>query len=252
LLIVETSNVHLEGRLAKNAGVTPGEYVQLTVSDSGHGMTREVKARIFEPFFTTKPVGRGTGLGLSTVYGIVQSVGGTIAVRSDVGRGTAFKLYFPTAPLRAERHELAMGRRPDMPTGDETIVLVEDDASVRAFAARVLGMAGYRVLEADSPFRGLALVEVEDARVDAILTDIIMPGMNGCELAKRVWAKRPQMPVLYMSGYTDQVLREQDMSLDDGSLLEKPFTASQLLGKMREVLGAKEVAESTEEPIYTE
>ena len=239
LLIVETSNVQLEGRLAENAGVAPGEYIQLTVSDSGHGMTREVKARIFEPFFTTKAVGRGTGLGLSTVYGIVQSVGGTITVRSDVGRGTSFKLYFPTAPLRAERPEMTTGPRPDMPTGDETIVLVEDDSSVRAFAARVLRMAGYHVLEADSPTKALELVDVADTRVDAILTDIIMPGMNGCELAKRVWAKRPQMPVLYMSGYTDQVLREQDMSLDDGSLLEKPFTVSQLLGKMREVLGAK-------------
>jgi CheY-like chemotaxis protein len=134
---------------------------------------------------------------------------------------------------------MTTGPRPDMPTGDETIVLVEDDSSVRAFAARVLRMAGYHVLEADSPTKALELVDVADTRVDAILTDIIMPGMNGCELAKRVWAKRPQMPVLYMSGYTDQVLREQDMSLDDGSLLEKPFTVSQLLGKMREVLGAK-------------
>ncbi len=240
LLIVETSNVQLEGRLAENAGVAPGEYIQLTISDSGHGMTPEVKARIFEPFFTTKEIGRGTGLGLPTVYGIVQSVGGTIAVRSDVGRGTSFKLYFPMAPVRAERSEMAMGRRPEMPTGDETIVLVEDDSSVRAFAARVLSTAGYQVLEADSAARGLELIEAEDARVDAILTDIIMPGMNGCELAKRVWATRPQMPVLYMSGYTDQVLREQEMSLDDGSLLQKPFTASQLLEKVREVLGAKE------------
>jgi two-component system cell cycle sensor histidine kinase/response regulator CckA len=113
---------------------------------------------------------------------------------------------------------------------------------VRAFAARVLRLAGYNVLEAESPARGLELAERVE-RVDAILTDIIMPGMNGCELAKRVRAKRPQMPVLYMSGYTDQVLREQDMSLDESSLLEKPFTASQLLGKMREVLGAKGVVE---------
>jgi two-component system, cell cycle sensor histidine kinase and response regulator CckA len=242
LLIIETSNIHVEGRLALNAGLAPGEYVQLTVADSGHGMTREVKARIFEPFFTTKPVGRGTGLGLSTVYGIVQSVGGTIAVTSDVGRGTSFKLYFPTAPVRAERTDMLISRRPDLPTGDETIVLVEDDSSVRAFAGRVLRMAGYNVLEADSPARGLELIEDDETRVDAMLTDIIMPGMNGCELAKRVWTKRPHLPVLYMSGYTDQVLREQDMSLDECSLLEKPFTASQLLGKIREVLGAKQEA----------
>jgi two-component system, cell cycle sensor histidine kinase and response regulator CckA len=237
LLIVETSTIQLEGRTAEDAGLAPGEYVQLTVADSGQGMTREVKARIFEPFFTTKAIGRGTGLGLSTVYGIVQSVGGTIAVRSDVGRGTCFKLYFPKAALRAQDAEPPVDRRPDLPTGDETIVVVDDDPSVRAFAARVLRIAGYCVLEAETPARGLELAECE-ARVDAILTDIMMPGMNGCELAKRIWMKRPALPVLYMSGYTDQVLREQELALDDRTLLEKPFTATQLLGKVREVLSA--------------
>ena len=236
-LTIETSRVVLDAEYARtHTYVTPGEYALLAVSDAGIGIAPEVRGKIFEPFFTTKERGKGTGLGLATCYGIVKQAGGHIEVYSEVGLGTTMKVYFPQAgeaAVAASASKRVLGRR-----GTETILLVEDETMVLRIAVRVLETQGYRVLQARSGEEALQLLEGRADHVHLLLSDIVLPGMNGRVLSERVRALRPDARVLYTSGYTeDSVLRQR--LLDHGaSLVQKPFTAEVLCRKVREMLDA--------------
>jgi PAS domain S-box-containing protein len=235
-LTLETANADLDERYAaEHPGVTPGEYVMLAVSDTGTGMSRETQAHIFEPFFTTKEMGRGTGLGLSTVYGIVQQSGGHIWVYSEVDHGTTFKIYFPRS---AEALEVAAGAPSTASAshGSEVILLVEDDDLVRNLTREILSACGYTVLAPENVKVARALGEAQGAKIQLLLTDVIMPTMNGRELAQALLARHPGMKVLYMSGYAENAIVHHGV-LDEGTyFLEKPFTPSALAAKVREVL----------------
>ena len=232
---VETDNVHLAAAPDRPDALPAGPYAVLRVLDTGTGMDAATQARIFEPFFTTKEPGKGTGLGLSMVHGVVRQHGGAIRVRSIHGGGTTFEIYLPqveAAPETAGADEAAA--RPAI--GHETILLVEDEDDVRALAREVLERQGYTVLEAPDGVQALGVFEKDGARIDLILTDVVMPRMSGRELVDRVRSRRPTMPVLYMSGYTaDAIVRHgvRDSSL---LLLNKPFAPTDLIAKVREVL----------------
>ena len=235
-LTLETSNIDLDEAYAKDhAGVTPGPYVMLAVCDTGVGMDLETKRHIFEPFFTTKVMGRGTGLGLSMAYGIVKQSEGFIEVYSEPGQGTTFKIYLPRVAAPAE---VLMGKQPPVETarGTETILLVEDDQQLRELAGRVLTGCGYQVLVADSAAEGITRCESHDGKIHLLLTDVVMPGSGGREVAKQVMARRPDVKVLYMSGYTTNAIVHHGV-LDAGiAFLQKPFTPASLAAKIREVL----------------
>jgi PAS domain S-box-containing protein len=233
---IETDRVVLVGPAAHTLNLAAGAYVTLKFSDTGHGMDADTKARAFESFFTTKGRGLGTGLGLSSVYGIIRSLNGAITIDSEVGRGTTFKLYFPESSLQ-ERVVEPHPMQPGAHTGSETIVLVEDDDRVRTFSSRVLRSAGYNVIDAGSPSQALKFIQRDGEKIDALLTDVIMPEMDGVELARRVREVRPGTRVLYMSGYTDEVFQEHQLSMEGELLIEKPFTAAGLLRRMRDALG---------------
>jgi two-component system cell cycle sensor histidine kinase/response regulator CckA len=235
-LTLETANVELDEHYAsQHAGVVPGRYVMLAVSDTGSGMTAETQARVFEPFFTTKEMGQGTGLGLSMVYGIVKQSGGSIWVYSEVGHGTTFKVYLP----RTEEAAAAMpSTAPALATmrGTETILLVEDDRQVRDLARAILAACGYHLVIPDDPRSVAAMAEQHAMTIQLLLTDVIMPGVNGRELAQQLAGFNPRIKVLYMSGYTDNAIVHHGV-LDAGNyFLQKPFTPSGLAGKVREVL----------------
>ena len=237
-LTIETANAQLDSAYAsEHQPIAPGRYVMLAVSDIGEGMSAEVQARIFEPFFTTKEVGKGTGLGLSTVYGIVKQSGGYIWVYSEPGRGTAFKIYFPCVDQAAET--LGVEKRPsDALRGTETVLLVEDDAQLRQLSSSVLAHCGYRMLVANGPEEGLAIAKSNHKDIRLLITDVVMPGMNGRQLAEQILRDSPNMKVLYISGYTNNAIVHYGV-LDTGLwFLPKPFTLSALIGKVREVLDA--------------
>jgi signal transduction histidine kinase len=217
-----------------SARMPPGRYARLTVSDTGHGMDALTRARIFEPFFTTKPAGQGSGLGLATVYGIVKQSGGFIWVYSEVGQGTAFTIYLPefTGPAA----ELPASVAPHSPRGAETILIVEDEAAVRRMAARALAGQGYTILEAENGAEALELLARTTGPVDLVLTDVVMPRLNGRELGERLAAERPELPVLFMSGYTDDDIVRRGMLHPDSPFLQKPFMPADLSRKVREVL----------------
>jgi signal transduction histidine kinase/CheY-like chemotaxis protein len=236
-LTIETAAVELNEEYAnRHIGVAPGHYVMLAVSDTGSGMDAATKARLFEPFFTTKEKGKGTGLGLSIVYGIVKQNGGDILVYSEPGRGTAFKLYLPavisTEVPAVRQNEDAAAEVPVT----ETVLLVEDDSQVRSLARKILVRLGYRVLEAESADEALNILSDEEGPLDLLLTDIVMPGMNGIELARRVRSIRPGVRVLFMSGYTDNAVTEQGILGAGAPFLQKPFTSAILARMVREVL----------------
>jgi len=237
-LTLETSNVHLdEAYMSEHQPVPSGPYVMLAVSDTGTGMTAEVQARIFEPFFTTKEVGKGTGLGLSTVYGIVKQSGGFIWVYSEVGLGSTFKIYLPRIDENADpkRSDNKLDR---VLRGTETILLVEDDPQLRQLASSVLTHCGYRLLIASNPEEGLSLAATHQSEIKLLITDVVMPGMNGRQLADRILQASPWIRVLYISGYTNNAIVHYGV-LDEGlSFLPKPFSLSALIGKVREVLDA--------------
>jgi CheY-like chemotaxis protein len=238
-LTIETAAIELTESysMARGALVPPGEYVMLAVSDTGVGMSDETQARLFEPFFTTKEVGRGTGLGLSTVYGIVKQLEGFIWVYSEPGRGSTFKLYFPR--VLAEPTAVPAPRPVSGDVhGTETVLLVEDDEDIRGAAARILTKAGYRLLVAANGEGGLELCRTHPARIDLLITDVIMPGMNGRELAEKASAIVPGLRVLYSSGYTDEVIVRHGVLAAGTSYLAKPFTPEGLLRKVRETLDA--------------
>jgi CheY-like chemotaxis protein len=220
----------------------PGHYVLLVVSDDGEGMSPETRARIFEPFYTTKELGRGTGLGLSTVYGIVQQSGGHIAVQSEPGAGSTFRVYLP-AVLAAGAPSAASEQAPAYPRGSETVLLVEDNIYVRRLAASWLTEHGYTVLDAGDGDEALRLIDsMQDRRIDLLITDVVMPGMSGGVLAERVAKRRPETLVLYVSGYTDDDIVRHGVSERGLAFLQKPFSPATFLRRTREVL------DSTEQP----
>jgi signal transduction histidine kinase/DNA-binding NarL/FixJ family response regulator len=234
-LTIETANVDLEG--ARDAGGKPvprGRYAMLAVSDTGVGMAEELLRNIFEPFFTTKDKGRGTGLGLSTVHGIVEQSGGYVSVYSEVGVGTAFKIYLPSTdalPTRAtpSRHTRIVG-------GKERILVAEDEELVRKAAVRILGRAGYEVIEATHGAAALAIAEREECTIHLLLTDIVMPTMSGRDLVDRIRVTHPEMKVIFMSGYTDNAIVHHGVLEEGTAFVQKPFTPETLLLKIRDVL----------------
>ncbi|HXG08172.1 MAG TPA: response regulator [Gemmataceae bacterium] len=253
-LTIETANVELAEDDAQG-DVPAGRYVLLAISDTGGGMSAEVRSHLFEPFFTTKGPGKGTGLGLSTVYGIVKQSGGAISVCSALGRGTTFHIYLP----RVE--EPAMPDRPDLSNpgvplpaasaeggekrGDTgTILLVEDEEAVRAVASLVLQKAGYKVLQARHGVEALAQVGVHDGPIHLLITDVIMPQMGGCDLADRLAALRPGIKVLFLSGYPDEAVIRHGSLPAGAAFLQKPFTPGALTQKVRELLNCPQGTET--------
>jgi CheY-like chemotaxis protein len=236
-LTIETANVDLDETVSRqHAKVLPGSYVTLAVTDTGIGMDADTQARIFEPFFTTKGPSEGTGLGLSTVYGIVSQSGGTILVYSELGHGTSFKIYLPRVqgvPVRVQA---------SVPTasslgGSETVLVVEDEDAVRSLVCSILKKRGYTVLRAKNGGEGLLVCERHPNNIDLMISDVIMPAMSGSDLAARLKTVRPGMKVLFMSGYTDKAVVNHGV-LDPGvAFLGKPFTPQALARKVREILG---------------
>jgi nitrogen-specific signal transduction histidine kinase/ActR/RegA family two-component response regulator len=236
-ILIETSNVDLDSTYTRDHPVVrPGPYVLLAVSDTGIGMTADTIAHIFEPFYTTKESGRGTGLGLSTVYGIVKQSGGYIWVYSELGKGTTFKVYLPRVKDAVQASPAPETPASTTHTARETILLVEDEPAVRELTRTVLSERGYKVIEALTPEDAERLAGNNGAEIHLLLTDVVMPGMSGHALAKRLTARYPHLRVLYMSGYTYNVIA-QDGTLEEGiSFLQKPFTPQVLAQKVREVL----------------
>jgi CheY-like chemotaxis protein len=237
-LSIETANTVLDRAYASSqVDVRPGEYVVITVGDTGVGMSDEVKAHLFEPFFTTKERGQGTGLGLPTVFGIVKQNGGHIEVRSEIGVGTTFEIFLPvteqveapTAAPTTSAHEV---------TGTETILLVEDEAPVRELAVQILRAHGYRVLAAENGPRALEVSNEYRGSIQLLLTDVVMPQMNGKELAHRLQAMRRDIRVLYISGYSEDVIAHHGIVEEGAVVLAKPFTLEALTRKVRAVLDA--------------
>ncbi|PYS24865.1 MAG: hybrid sensor histidine kinase/response regulator [Acidobacteria bacterium] len=238
-LTIETMTVELDSEYTgKRLGVVPGRYVMLAVSDTGTGMNEETKARIFDPFFTTKEKGKGTGLGLSTVYGIVKQSGGNIWVYSEEGRGTTFKVYLPQLET-AETVESLQVETEIMP-GSETILLLEDEDTVRNLARQILEGAGYKVVEVSRGEEAIKRFAAEDGSIDLLLTDVVMPEMSGKEVADRVCELSPSLKVLFMSGYTDEAIVHHGVLDSNVQFIQKPFTPAALTTKVRQVLDLDE------------
>jgi PAS domain S-box-containing protein len=235
-LIIETTNTELDASyVERHPGVVPGRYVLLAITDNGVGMDRQTLQRIFDPFFTTKEQGRGTGLGLSTTYGIVKQNGGFISVYSEPGKGTAFRIYLPAigSEVAAEKEAEPVVT---VAGGSETILLVEDQEEVRTLAAKVLTRYGYRVLEGSDGEDALLQAKLHPEPIHLLLTDVVMPGMTGRELAERLKQLRPEIKVVYMSGYSGNAIKHQGLLAPGVDYIPKPFTALSLAGKVREVL----------------
>jgi CheY-like chemotaxis protein len=233
-LRIETANVYLDETYARiHPPQQAGPYVSLTVSDTGIGMDAETQAHIFEPFFTTKEIGKGTGLGLSTVYGVVRQSGGHIWVYSELGHGTTFKIYLPLTG-RAPHLEKSSPKPAGSLRGTETILLVEDAQPLRELASSLLAEDGYTVLEAGHPEQAVEIAQKYDGPIHLLLTDMVMPGMNGRALAEKLAPIRPDMKVVYMSGYT--AFSHSALLDPDLVFLPKPFTKASLLSKLRQIL----------------
>ncbi len=235
-LTIEAGNVELDERYARShVGAAPGSYVMLAVSDNGTGMDADTQAHIFEPFFTTKEEGKGTGLGLSTVYGIVKQSGGNIWVYSEPGQGTSFKIYLPRVEEPADGLAAEAPAAPP-PRGSETVLLVEDDDEVRGLAREILDAFGYHVLEARRGDEAVAIAVQHAGVIHLLVTDVVMPGMNGREVAEAVARQRPETKVLYLSGYTENAIVHHGIVDRRTAFLQKPFAPDTLARKVREVL----------------
>jgi PAS domain S-box-containing protein len=238
-LSLETAKVELDASyVAQHADSHPGPHALLAVSDTGRGMDADTRSHLFEPFFTTKEVGRGTGLGLSTVYGIVRQSGGHVEVYSEPGRGSVFRIFLPQAAAGAESGAPAGALPRDLPRGSETVLLVEDDDILRQLIHLLLDKAGYKVLCETSAAGALARAGTQAEPIHLVLTDVVMPGMSGPELASLLASRLPAARVLYMSGYTADVIARRSLLPPGAPFLEKPFRGGELLRKVREVLGA--------------
>ncbi len=241
-ITIETANVSLDELYARRrTGVEPGQYVMMAVSDTGSGMDAETQAQIFEPFFTTKGLGKGTGLGLATVYGIVKQSGGWIWVYSEPGRGTTFKVYLPQVdhPIRPTHHNKAVC---DRLQGTETILLAEDQDGIRELASEFLKRSGYTILEAKDGSDALRMAEGYPDEIDLLVTDVAMPNIDGPELADRLAVLRPHMKIIFMSGFAEYVKDNRKLAVPDRVTLQKPFALGTLARKVREVLDAKDTS----------
>jgi CheY-like chemotaxis protein len=240
-LLIETTNVVLDGAYPlSHLSAQPGPHVALAVTDTGSGMDAATQARIFEPFFTTKGLGHGTGLGLATVYGIVRQSGGHIWVYSEVGQGTSFKIYFPryTGPDDAEASQERSQDGEDRTEGAH-ILVVEDDVAVRSAVRRLLERHGYQVQEAPTGEQALATLAESAQEIDLVISDMVMPEMSGLELRQRLRALRPDLPVLLMSGYSEEAITRLGSAGSLGPLIEKPFTVQGILRKIKEALSTE-------------
>lgn len=240
-LTLEATNVFADERYSQlNPEVTPGNYVLICVSDTGEGMSADVLSRAFEPFFTTKEVGQGTGLGLSQVYGFTKQSGGHIKIYSEVGHGTTVKIYLPRYARQLEETTVEFDAI-EVGTSEEVILVVEDDHDLRRYIAEVLQVLGYRVISAASGQAALPMLQQPNRRIDLLLTDVVMPGMNGRELADRAQVIRPTLPVLYMTGYSRNAVFHHGR-LDEGvELLQKPITQAALARRLRKLLDARKI-----------
>ena len=242
-ITIRSTNIAVRQNVGEHRFIQPGRYAVIAVADTGHGMDRETQSRIFEPFFTTKEKGKGTGLGLSTVYGIVKQSNGYVFAESEIGAGTTFYVYLPRVeesladlgPVAAQDNEKG---------GGETVLLVEDEDSVRELVRLTLTSRGYKVLEAEHGEAGLRIAEETRGTIDILVTDVVMPGIGGRELAKKILAKRPATKVLYLSGYTEDAIVTQGALAPGTAFLQKPFTLQNLAKKVREVLRAPSQAKS--------
>jgi CheY-like chemotaxis protein len=235
-ITIETGNVHLpEGIVSAYLDVPPGEYVMLAVSDTGSGIAPEVRQHLFEPFFTTKGMGKGTGLGLATVYGIVKQNNGGIDVESTLGRGSTFRIYFPQSEERVVEAPVAAVERST--NGKATILIVEDDPGIRDLSAKILSRCGYHVLAAGGGDEAREICERHDGAIHLLLSDVLMPGMTGPMVAEMLTAMRPGLKVVFMSGYTDDVVVRHGVMEREVPFLQKPFTPERLANKIGEVLG---------------
>ena len=241
-LHIETANVELDDAYAKtHPPVQPGRYVMLAVSDTGTGIDKSILPRIFDPFFTTKEVGKGTGLGLSIVYGIVKQSGGYIWVYSEPGHGTTFKLYFPATTAALESPVLR-GETTFRPAG-QTVLVVEDEAMIRSNVRECLQQLGYEVLEAESGEIALELCEEHRGKIDLVLTDLVMPGMSGHELAGELAQRHPEVKMLFMSGYTEDSAARRDILLRGSAFLQKPFSVGDLANAVQQALALRVVTQ---------
>jgi CheY-like chemotaxis protein len=240
-LTIETSNVVL-GNLycGRHLNCLPGQYVRLAITDTGTGMSEDVRQHVFEPFFTTKAQGRGTGLGLATVYGTVTQVGGSIELYSEPGLGTVLKLYFPCQQAVSDAAKTVLERESQaFPIGSERILFVEDEELVSAMATRVLERSGYRVTTCNSGEEALATVATITEKIDLLVTDVVMPGIDGKVLAETLLRQRPGIRVLYTSGYTRDVVVHHGILERGVCFLSKPYTPQALATKVREILDDK-------------
>jgi two-component system, cell cycle sensor histidine kinase and response regulator CckA len=238
-IMITTDNIVLKDELAhKYVSIEPGPHVMLTVSDTGRGMDADTQARVFEPFFTTKGSGKGTGLGLATVYGIVKQSGGSIWLYSEPGKGTTFKIYLPRVDDAASEQEIACMQ--PVPKGTETLLLVEDEEQVRRIIKEALERQGYKVLSASNGEEALRLAADRRIEIHLLLTDVVMPQMSGRELAERLGAERQQLKVLYMSGYTDDAIVRHGLLEETLNFIQKPFDSAGVARKVREVLDSPE------------
>jgi len=237
-ITLQTRNVVLDA--ATRVGVddrAPGEHVLLTVEDSGCGMDADTLAKVFEPFFTTKTLGKGTGLGLATVYGIAKQNAGFIDVRSELGRGTAFSIYLPRARNEAEASIEAVAPQPRLP-GNETILVAEDEPEMLGVITQTLEALGYAVLSATAPQAALQLAQEHVGTIHLLLTDVVMPEMNGRTLATKVLSLRPNMKCLFTSGFTSDIIANRGVLEEGVCFIQKPFSRDALAAKVREALGS--------------
>jgi PAS domain S-box-containing protein len=237
-LSIRTSNVDVRRSSRVHTDVRPGSYVRLTVADTGKGMDAEIMVHLFEPFYTSKETGKGTGLGLSTVYGIVKQSGGEIVVESEPGRGAIFNIYLPRITELTQRTPTTQGER-SVRAGTETILLVEDELGVRQLVREMLHRLGYKIHEASNGADAVRIFSQHQNTIDLLLTDVIMPGMNGRDLATRFVAKRPNAKVVYMSGYTDRIMSPDGLLDSSVAFLQKPFKPEELARIVAKVLESK-------------